>query len=106
VGTIVEINDTLKITSEQGMPETIVIGERYKFYLSDERLFNIPPVRVFLVHEINGLWKYIGHAFIVEQTINSDLKSTSGIFEVIHLYDQEYSRLASINESPPGKSFF
>lgn len=106
MGSLIEINDTLKITTEQGMPEVIELGQRYTFSLSDERLFHRPPVRVFLVHEINGYWKYIGHVQIVEQTINSDRRTTKGIFEVTKLYDSVYARIVSINEAPQGKSYF
>jgi hypothetical protein len=106
MGSLIEINDTLKITTEQGMPEIIELGKRYSFSLPDERLFHRPPVRVFLVHEINGYWKYIGHVHIVEQTINADSRSTNGFFEVIKLYDSDYAKIVSINEAPQGKSYF
>jgi hypothetical protein len=88
------------------MPKNPVIGEQYEFHLSEKRLFHLPPVRVFLVHQINGKWKYIGHALIIEQTINSRNNTTSGIFKITKIYEEEYARLASVNEAPQGKSYY
>ena len=106
MGSIIEINDTLKLTRERGMPADPKIGERYHFRLPDERLYNRAPNRVYLVEEIDGKWKHIGQAFVWEQTIHADTHETSGIFEVTILYDKDYARRVSQVDSPKGKSFY
>lgn len=106
MGSHIEINDTLKLTRERGMPAEPTVGERYAFRLPDERLYHRPPTRVFLVEEIDGKWKHIGQGFVWEQTIHSDTHETSGIFEVTTLYDPEYAKMVSNVDSPKGKSFY
>jgi hypothetical protein len=106
MGSLIEFNDTLKLKPENGMPTNPQIGETYRFHLKDERLYHRAPLRVFLVSEINEKWKFIGHAIVLEQTINSETHSTSGVFKITKLYDEEYARIVTINESPPGKSFY
>jgi len=119
MGSPIEINDTLKISKERGFPRDLTLEEYVKNYsgaletLSErdfefwnvgERLYNRPPTRVFLVEEIAGKWLYWGHAHITKQTIVPE--RTEGTFRIVKLYDPEYQRLATINESPEGKSFF
>lgn len=106
MGSSIEINDTLKLTLEQGMPENPALGMKYNFHLPGERLYHRPPTRVFLVHSLNGKWKYIGHALVLEQTIHSETQSTSGIFEIKKIYDDAYAKLCTINEAPIGQSYY
>lgn len=106
MGSLIEINDTLKLRIDQGMPERPVVAKQYKFRLPEKRLFHSPPTRVFLVQEIDGKWKYIGHAIIIKQIINSKDNTTSGVFEITKIYDEKYAKLATINEAPQGKSYY
>ncbi|MBI2943834.1 MAG: hypothetical protein HYY25_06510 [Candidatus Wallbacteria bacterium] len=106
MGTQIEINDTLKLTAERGFPVSPEVGQTYDFSLPGARLFHRPPVRVFLVEELGGKWKFAGHALIVSQTIDSEADRTSGRFRILKLYDAEYARLATLHESPPGKSYY
>lgn len=107
MGSSIEINDTLKLRADQGMPDNPVVGERYTFRVDDMRLYHLWPVRVFLVRQTeDGKWVFVGHAMVMEQTINAEGNCTSGIFIVDKLYDPEYVRMITINESKPGKSFF
>lgn len=117
MGSHIEINDTLKISKERGFPEKLTleehlkndqsdyfVGKEFSFWNKDERLYHRPPCRVFLVEEIDGKWLHWGHALILEQNIAQD--KTTGLYKITKLYDHVYQRLATINESPPGKSFY
>jgi len=73
MGSFIEINDTLQLTMEQGFPKSLNY-EKHKakpFITSDFkdkvfefkgkpniRVFHSPPVRNFLVQNIDGKWLY------------------------------------------------
>ncbi len=105
MGSLIEINDTLKLKRGEGFPEKLEIGEKYPFIINERRLYHLKPIRIFLVEEVNGLWNYKGHAVILEQTIDATQNETRGIFEVIAIYPEEYSQLANKYEAPEGKAF-
>lgn len=102
MGSILEFNDTLKIKSEY-LPDVLEEGKEYSFKVKDRRIFHLHPVRVFLVEERNGKWNYIGHAQIIEQTIDALNNITSGRFIITKLYSKEYVELVNQNEPPKGK---
>ena len=118
MGSLIEINDTLKISKERGFPaqlnledhihdpakSSLFLSQEFLFWNKDERLYNRPPSRVFLVEEIDGKWLYWGHAQIIAQTINAG--RTQGTYKIMKLYSPEYQRLATLNEAPQGKSYF
>jgi len=124
MGSFVELNDTLQITTEQGFPEKILNLERhrkkpvllkevkdivFKFWgKAGARHYHTAPTRVFLVHNIGGKWLYWGKIVMLEQTITWDGKEhkTSGKYRVIQLYSPEYQEQITRNESPEGKSWF
>lgn len=81
MGAYIEINDTLRITKEQGFPSQLDIQTHLKkpysfkdfkdkvFKFSSKpkiRVFKIPPVRDFLVEEVDGKWIYWGLCHIIE----------------------------------------
>jgi len=119
MGSKIETNDTLKISKERGFPKELVLEEHlahpeetlakvekkaFQFWNTEERLYNRPPTRVFLVEEVNGKWLYWGHALVQEQTIKDN--RTEGLFEIVKIYEPEYQKLATINEAPKGKGYF
>ena len=131
MGSTIEINDTLLLTSEQGFPETLLNFERhhnqgisseevanqiFSFQKDGVRLFHLDPVRVFLVQKIHGKWLFWGNALIQSQTISrppgymrgkdENPWITSGRFIIAKLYDAETQRVFTEHESPSGKSFF
>ena len=121
MGSFIELNDTLQLTTEQGFPKELTLDKHLKkpfkaqdfkgkvFSFKDKpnmRLYHPAPNRVFLVHNINGKWLYWGHCQIIEQTINANTKTTSGKFIITKIYSPEYQRLISFNEVDPGKEFF
>jgi hypothetical protein len=132
MGSIVELNDTLQISTGQGFPAQILDLSRHRrkpielsevedmlFHFVDKpgvRIFHTAPVRVYLVHNLDGRWLFWGHADIESQTIakklgpNGEWKEgdwiTSGTFTIRMLYDPDYQREFTHRESPPGLSYF
>lgn len=132
MGSLIEINDTLQINEEQGFPADIlniekhlehpiqledVNGKVFSFGKKDRvRIYQIDPVRVYLVQNINGKWLFWGRVYIQSQSINKKLDAngqwqvdqweTSGTFIIIDIYDPAYQRAFTIRESPAGKSYF
>ena len=125
MGNYIKLNDTLQITTDQGFPADILILEKHQkepikledvqdmvFEFHDKpsaRVFHSTPTRCFLVHKIEGKWLYWGHIIMLEQTIHSEDKesqTTSGKYKIIKIYDPEYQKQATTNETPPGKNYF
>ena len=121
MGSFVEFNDTLQITTEQGFPKELNLEAHLKkpFKVEDfknrifefknkegARLYHPAPARVFLVHNINGKWLYWGHVQIIEQTIHAGTKTTSGKFKIVKIYDPEYQKMISKNEVDNDKEYF
>ena len=121
MGSYIELNDTLQITTEQGFPKELVLethlkkpfkaldfkGKIFSFNNKpDMRIYPTPPTRVFLVHNIKGKWLYWGHCHIIEQTIHADTKTTSGKFVITKIYTPEHQKAMSTIEVDPGKEFF
>lgn len=125
MGSYVELNDTLQITTEQGFPETILNLEKHHHSpikiedVADKifefhnkpgaRIFHLPPTRCFLVHNINGKWLYWGKILMLEQTINGnsqDTQTTSGKYKIIEIYDPEYQTQITKHETSEGESYF
>lgn len=109
MGSIIEINDTLQITTEQGFPEELNY-ERHKanpftaadfegriFEFKDKpkiRIYKLPPVRNFLVQNIGGKWLYWGLVHILEVTHDNVRGTTSGKFKIIYIYTPEEMKYA------------
>jgi len=109
MGSYVELNDTLQITTEQGFPKELQLekhlkkpftAEQFKgkiFEFKDKpkiRLYHQPPVRNFLAQNINGKWIYWGLIHIVEVSHNMAKQTTSGKFEIIYIYTPEEMKYA------------
>lgn len=120
MGSQIEINDTLQITTEQGFPRELVLekhlkkpftakdfaGRVFTFTKPGVRVYHPAPLRVFLVHNIGGKWLYWGHANIVEQTIHAESKATTGKFTITKIYSPAHQRSMSENEVGAGKEYF
>jgi hypothetical protein len=120
MGSYIELNDTLQLTSEQGFPKELVLAKHLKkpfnaedfkgrvFEFKDKqnmRIFHPAPTRVLLVHNIDGKWLYWGHVQILEQTIHAESKTTSGKFRIIKIYTPEHQRSMSKYEVDVGKEY-
>lgn len=124
MGSFIELNDTLQITTQQGFPSEILNLEKHRkdiIRLEDlsetifsfmekpnARIYHIPPVRCFLVHNIEGKWLFWGKVHIIEQKIVSDGENsfTSGKFKIIEIYEPEYQTLITKHESIKCLSYF
>jgi hypothetical protein len=124
MGSFIELNDTLQITAEQGFPDRQLSLERHakKPYRTEDfkgkifefknkpgaRLYHPAPCRCFLVQNRGGKWLYWGKIEMIEQTIKSDRKqqTTSGKYKIIRIYDPEYQKQITRNESPEGLSYY
>lgn len=104
MGSYIEINDTLRITKEQGFPAELDLLTHLQdpYQLTDVedkifsftskpsiRIYKVPPVRNFLVEDVDGKWVYWGLCFI--QSIQHDYISgeTSGTFKIVRLNTPE-----------------
>jgi hypothetical protein len=105
MGSVIEINDTLKLTRDEGLPATPKLGEVYAFTKSERRLYHLKPTRVFLVEEKQGLWNFIGHAEILELTMDAEKDQTRGRFVITQIYERDYALMLNKREAPAGKGF-
>lgn len=121
MGSFIELNDTLQITTEQGFPLELDLRKHLEEAFTAEdfkdrvfefrgkpnmRVFHPAPTRVFLVHNIEDKWLYWGHCHIIEQTIHADTKTTSGKFIITKLYTPEHQCSMSTHEASAGNEFF
>lgn len=101
MGSLVEINDTLQITREQGFPPELDYERHQKQPLTAEdfeekifefrnkpkiRLYKAPPVRNFLVENRDGKWLYWGLIHILEVAHDYVNQTTSGKFKIVYIY--------------------
>jgi len=122
MGSIIEINDTLQITKEQGFPKELEIQKHLKtpvtmgpfedkvFEFSNKpniRFYHIPPVRVFLVENLNGKWIYWGLVHILEVKHDYINKTTSGKYRIIYINSTEEMKEAhKLIDQNPETSYF
>jgi hypothetical protein len=100
MGSHIETNDTLQITSEQGFPselnyekhkETPYTAKDFEgriFEFKDKpllRIYHAPPVRNFFVQNIDGKWLYWGLIHVLEVTHDNVNNTTSGKYKIIHI---------------------
>ena len=104
MGSLIEINDTLQISIEQGFPKELdyekhkikpFLADGFKdkiFEFKDKpkiRIYQLPPVRNFLVQNINGKWLYWGLVHIIEVVHDNIKQTTSGKFKIVYIYTPE-----------------
>jgi hypothetical protein len=132
MGSFVEINDTLQLTEEQGFPIHIFDLEKHKknpITLQDvagkvfefknkpsARIFQIDPVRVYYIHNVDGKWLFWGRVLIQSQKIEKQLNDdgswtegswkTSGTYTILNVYDPEYQHTFTLNEAPDDRNYY
>ena len=132
MGSFIEINDTLQLTTDQGFPADIFDYESHRqkpvtledvrnrvFTFRDKpsaRAFQLDPVRVYFVHNIGGKWLFWGHVLIQTVTVEKALAGngswngkdwkTSGSFVVSKVYDPDYQKFFTEREAPEDRNFF
>ena len=107
MGSYIEINDTLQITKEQGFPVELnwkqhlknpYTAEQFKDKIfefknkSNIRNYQMPPVRNFLVENINGKWLYWRLVHVIE--VKHDYITTSGKFKIIYINTPDEMKMA------------
>jgi hypothetical protein len=132
MGSLLEINDTLQLTTGQGFPAKLLDREKhckhavqpaslanriFKFHdKPGARVFPLDPVRGYYVQNIGGKWLFWGRVLIQSLVIAKRLEPsgswkegdwvTSGTYKIIDIYDPDYQKEFTIHEAPPGKCFF
>lgn len=109
MGSYVENNDTLQINKEQGFPKELdwkqhivkpYVAEQFKdkvFEFKNKpniRNYHMPPVRNFLVENVNGKWIYWGLVHVLEVNHDYINKTTSGKFKIIYINSPEEMKIA------------
>jgi len=125
MGSMIEINDTLQLTTEQGFPSDLLDVDQHRITpvtlddVADQifsftgkpnaRMFQLDPVRVYYAHNIDGKWLFWGHVMIQTETVRKDPEGswvTDGTYRISQLYPPDYQELFTRNECPPGLSYF
>lgn len=104
MGSFIEINDTLRITKEQGFPAELAIEKhlQHPYTLADVedkvfefkakekiRVYKQPPVRNFLAEDLDGKWLYWGLCYVLEVHHDYVNGVTSGKYKIIRLNTPE-----------------
>lgn len=105
----IETNDTLQITTEQWFPKELDYDKHIKkpilasdlewkiFEFENKpniRLYHRPPVRNFLVHNINWKWLYWWLIHILEVKYDYIEGTTSWKYKIIYIYTPEEMKTA------------
>ncbi len=132
MGSYVEINDTLQLTTAQGFPAEVFDYNSHQenpvttedvaemvFSFKNKpsaRIFQLDPVRVYYVHNIDGKWLFWGRVLIQTQTIEKKLDAngswdgnswmTSGTYTILNVYDPAYQKTFTLNEAPDDRNYF
>ena len=122
MGSTIETNDTLQLTKEQGFPKELEYEKHLlKPYLAEEfkdivfefkdkpkiRIYQRPPVRNFLVENVNGKWIYWGLVHITEIKHDYVNEITSGKFKIIHINTPEEMKYThDIIDRNPNTKFY
>ncbi|HVZ12478.1 MAG TPA: hypothetical protein VG965_05595 [Patescibacteria group bacterium] len=100
MGSFIELNDTLQLTSDQGFPSELVLEKHldkpytleefkdkiFEFHdKPDIRVYKTPPTRNFFVENRDGKWIYWGLVHVLETTLDYVKKTTSGKFRIIRI---------------------
>lgn len=109
MGSFIKINDTLQISNEQGFPGELDYeqhkitplkaedfeGKFFEFENKPKiRIYQLPPVRNFLVQNIDGKWLYWGLIHITDIVHDNSKQTTSGRFKIVYIYTPEEMRYA------------
>jgi hypothetical protein len=109
MGSLIEINDTLRISKDQGFPAELTLerhldtpwhtdelaGRTFSFHSKPAiRVYKLPPVRNFLVEDLGGKWVYWGLCHVLEVRHDYVARTTSGLYTITHLNTPDEMRQA------------
>lgn len=122
MGSSIEINDTLRINKEQGFPAELDLQTHLQnpytldavadkvFSFSSKpniRIYKQPPVRNFLVEDVDGKWVYWGKCHILEIHHDYVKNETSGKFKIISINSPEdMAKAFDLIDLVPENNFF
>ncbi len=122
MGSMIEINDTLQITKEQGFPAELDIARHLEqpyqladvagkvFTFKDKpaiRVYQQPPVRNFLAENINDKWIYWGKCEILKIRHDYVNQTTSGSFKITYLNSpKEMKQAFTLTDVRPEFNYF
>ena len=122
MGAQITLNDTLQLTQEQGFPIELSLEKHLVNSLKFEdfkdkvfefknkeniRVYQVPPVRNFLVENRNEKWIYWGLVHIVALTYDYENKITSGKFKIIYINTpDEMKKAYDIADRRPEFNYF
>ena len=123
MGSFIEINDTLRITKDQGFPAELdlethlqnpyaldsVEGKVFSFTSKPKlRVYKAPPVRNFLVEDVDGKWVYWGLCYILEVRHDYEKEETSGTYKIMRINTPEEMKEAFklIHLTNPEQNYF
>jgi hypothetical protein len=85
-------------------------------FYSAARIFQLDPVRVYYVHNIDGKWLFWGRVFIQTLKIEKKLQPdrswkegdwiTSGTYKIVDIYDPVYQETVTRHEAQPDRNYF
>lgn len=97
---MIEINDTLRVSKDQGFPQELdlarhlkspyrteeLLGRTFEFHSKlGVRVYKLPPVRNFLVEDLDEKWVYWGLCHVLEVRHDYISRATSGLYTITHL---------------------
>ncbi len=106
---MIEINDTLQLTKEQGFPFELDLEHHLKTpYVAEDfdgkifefrnkpkiRIYHVPPIRNFLVENKAGKWIYWGLVHILEVHHDYTAQTTGGKFTILYIYSPDEMKKA------------
>jgi len=109
MGSFIVNNDTLRINKTQGFPAELDIkkhlkkpylikcveGKVFEFQAKEGiRVYQAPPIRNFLVEDVDGKWLYWGLCHIIEITHDYVNRTTAGKFKIIKINSPEEMKKA------------
>lgn len=97
------INDTLRISKDQGFPSHLnvenhlrspyadsdIVGKIFTFTKPELRLYQPYPIRVSWVEDVEGKWVYWGMITILQTTLDFEKNKTSGTYRVVKLFSPQ-----------------
>lgn len=103
MGSLIENNDTLQLTREQGFPAELdmdkhpgltpytasdFVGKVFQFRQKPRiRNYHQPPVRTFLAEcRPNGKWVYWGRIQVLSEAHDFEKQTTSGVFRILYIF--------------------
>ena len=109
MGSFIELNDTLRISKAQGFPGELDLQRHLQTPYSIEdfqdkvfefrakpkiRVYQQPPVRNFLVEDVDGKWVYWGKCHILAIHHDYLAQETSGTFKILSINNPEAMKQA------------